>query len=401
MDWPSVPLGDVIDVFDSKRVPLSSIERAKRPGPYPYFGAAQVFDYIDDFIFDGEFILMGEDGSVVRKNGTPFVQYASGRFWANNHTHVLRPHEGAIDFWFLKSALETTDISGFVTGAAQPKLNQSNMRRIPIQMPPRDVQVKIGRVAHALASHIENNKRVIKVLEEIARAIYREWFVEFRFPGCQTVALTDSRLGLIPKEWTPALLAEIAQVNARTLKDVAELGEIEYVDIGSVSTGQINETVRLASEDAPGRARRLVTEGDVIWSTVRPNRRSYALILDPLDNLVVSTGFAVLTPKDVPSAFLYRVVTTEEFIGYLVNRATGAAYPAVTGRVFEEAPVLLPPKALVDRFADFVAPMDRLASNLMAVSDNLQTTRDLLLPRLTSGQLDVSDLDIEHPGLVA
>ena len=135
--------------------------------------------------------------------------------------------------------------------------------------------------------------------------------------------------------------------------------------------------------------------GDIIWSTVRPNRRSYCLILDPVPNLIVSTGFAVITPQKVPYTYLYHALTTDEFVAYLTNNATGAAYPAVNTSDFQNADILLPPTGLLQSFHDVVLDFYDEKQNLHTRSNVLRCTRDLLLPRLISGQLDVSRLTID------
>ena len=151
----------------------------------------------------------------------------------------------------------------------------------------------------------------------------------------------------------------------------------------------------MSFRDAPSRARRVVKHGDIIWSTVRPNRRSYCLILDPAPNLIVSTGFAVITPRRVPYTYLYHTLTTDEFVAYLTNNATGAAYPAVNAGDFRNADVLLPPTGITESFHSIVLDCFDEKQNLHKKSDVLRRTRDLLLPRLISGEVDVSRLDID------
>jgi type I restriction enzyme S subunit len=128
---------------------------------------------------------------------------------------------------------------------------------------------------------------------------------------------------------------------------------------------------------------------------VRPNRKSYSLILNPEPNLIVSTGFAVITGTGIPFSYLYHAVTTEDFVGYLANRATGAAYPAVKAEDFEKAQLLRPDNGLLDRFHSVVAPMLELKDSLARKNQNLRQTRDILLPKLISGEMDVSELDIK------
>jgi type I restriction enzyme S subunit len=178
-------------------------------------------------------------------------------------------------------------------------------------------------------------------------------------------------------------------VNPSSIKRGQEPETINYVDIASVSTGQIDKIEEVAFIDAPGRARRIVQNGDVIWSCVRPNRKSHSLIINPLPNLIVSTGFAVLRSRDVPFTFLYQAVTTEEFVGYLTNHATGAAYPAVVSGDFENAIIVKPPQAILDSFHQLTNDAFYLRQNLQAKNANLRQTRDLLLPRLVGGEVAV------------
>ncbi|NPV81517.1 MAG: restriction endonuclease subunit S [Firmicutes bacterium] len=136
--WRAVTLDNVVEILDSRRVPLSSRQRAERQGRYPYYGAAGVLDYVDDYLFEGVHVLLGEDGSVVDDNGFPFVQYVWGRFWVNNHAHVLRGRNGICNE-YLYLFLKQINIQPFVTGAVQPKLNQQNMKAIPFLLPSMSV----------------------------------------------------------------------------------------------------------------------------------------------------------------------------------------------------------------------------------------------------------------------
>ncbi|MBI5936567.1 MAG: restriction endonuclease subunit S [Betaproteobacteria bacterium] len=129
--WEVSTLGEHIEIFDSKRIPLSNREREVRRGQYPYYGAASVMDYVDDYIFDGIYVLMGEDGSVVNEYGSPVIQYVWGKFWVNNHAHVLLAKTPMASEHLLL-LLKRANIAPFVTGAVQAKLSQGNLRRIPL-----------------------------------------------------------------------------------------------------------------------------------------------------------------------------------------------------------------------------------------------------------------------------
>ena len=136
--WEVKALGEVIGIHDSKRIPLNSRQRAERQGPYPYYGAAGIMDYVDDYLFDGIYVLIGEDGSVVDDEGYPVVQYVWGQFWVNNHAHVLTG-KSPMTNEHLFMLLWQIEVLPYVTGAVQPKLSQTNLKSIPMVAAPDEV----------------------------------------------------------------------------------------------------------------------------------------------------------------------------------------------------------------------------------------------------------------------
>lgn len=139
-----IPLGDAVGNLDNQRRPVTRSDRSN--GVYPYYGANGVQDYVEDYLFDGTFLLMGEDGSVVQKNGAPVLNWATGKIWVNNHAHVLKEKSADVRLRFVYHYLQTLDISSFVTGGTQPKLNQGNMNRIAIPVPQVEEQDHIVSV---------------------------------------------------------------------------------------------------------------------------------------------------------------------------------------------------------------------------------------------------------------
>ncbi len=264
-----------------------------------------------------------------------------------------------------------------------------------IELPPLPLQRRIAGILSAYDELIENSQRRIKILESMARAVYRVWFVHVRFPGHESVPLIPSPLGEIPQGWEVKKLATVAEVNRAQINARTAPEEVHYIDISSVSPGQIDSVTTYAFADAPGRARRIVQHGDVLWSCVRPNRRSHAKVMHPEPNTIVSTGFVVLTATKVPFTFIYFATTTDEFVAFLTNNATGAAYPAVTSTTFERADLVIPPLPLLKQFGDATIPMAEQVHKLQLQIQNLRCTRDLLLPRLLSGQIDVETMPEE------
>jgi type I restriction enzyme S subunit len=275
------------------------------------------------------------------------------------------------------------------TGATVDRIPLTTFPDFPVRVPPLPIQRRIAGILSAYDELIENSQRRIKILESMARALYREWFVHFRFPGHESVPRVPSPLGEIPHGWEVKKLANVAEVNRAQINARTAPEQLHYIDISSVSPGQIDTITTYAFADAPGRARRIVQHGDVLWSCVRPNRRSHVQVMHPEPDTIASTGFAVLTPTKVPFPFLYFATTTDDFVAFLTNNATGAAYPAVNATTFEKADLLVPPAPLLKAFGDFSIPMAEQIQSLQCQTQNLRRTRDLLLPRLLSGQIDV------------
>ncbi len=246
-------------------------------------------------------------------------------------------------------------------------------------------QNRLARFASAYDDMIENNRRRIALLEQAAQLLYREWFVHFRFPGHETLNFVDG----LPEGWERKKLGEVCTSNKRSHKKGKLPRPVRYVDIGSVSTGHIDEVTEYEPEDAPGRARRIAEPMDTIWSNVRPNLRAYSLVMSPRENDVFSTGFTVLHAETVSPFFLYCTVTTEEFVRHLMNHATGASYPAVRSDDFERADVILPTSSLMDDFHSHAQPIFRQRQKLSDQNIVLSKARDLLLPRLMGGRISV------------
>jgi type I restriction enzyme S subunit len=300
-----------------------------------------------------------------------------------------------VQLW-LDNAWRTRDLLGFNvqhTGVARFQWTKCS-ESLKIPLPDRATQKRVAATFLTIDHLIVNNRRRIELLEEMARVIYREWFVDFRFPGHETATFVESVVGPVPEGWEVRRLDEVAEVNRASARP--KPGEVvKYLDISALGERTIGRLVSFDGADAPGRARRLVSAGDVVWSMVRPNRRAHGLLINPAKDWIVSTGIAVLTPTSVSSALLFETVSTREFSDYLVSKESGAAYPAVKPGDFATAPFLVPPEELDREFAAAVGPNHKLVWTLAQASERLRELRDLLLPWLVTGQIDVSSLDLD------
>ena len=402
MAWQTKKLGELTDIcrgssprpicdtryFEGGTVPWIKIADATKSGKFLYETKEHVNDY-------------GASFSRRLPPGTILVA-ASGTL---GYTQILGVEGCAHDGWlilqnlrdldrdFAYYALKTLEQHFFNSGsgAAIQNINTDILRQAEIPHPPLPAQQRIAGILSSYDELIENCQRRIRILEAMARALYREWFVHFRFPGHEKHPRVASTLGDIPQGWEVEKLANVAEVNRAQISARTAPEELHYIDISSVSPGQIDSITTYAFADAPGRARRIVQHGDVLWSCVRPNRRSYAQVIHPNPDTIASTGFAVLTATKVPFTFLYFITTTDDFVAFLTNNATGAAYPAVSGATFEKADLLIPPAPLLKKFGEATIPMADEIHSLQRLIQNLRQTRDLLLPRLLSGQIEIGN----------
>src|SRR5690554_790013 len=324
------------------------IAQAKDLGNKPGFGSTEYF------------VFRGKDDVT----NTDFVYYLSKSQWFKGNAE-----------------------NSMVGSSGRQRADAGFVRNLKIHLPPLPTQRKIASILSAYDDLIENNLKRIQLLEEQAQLTYEEWFVRFKFPGHEEVEFVDG----LPEGWEEKELNEIASVNAKSINKSFS-GDIFYIDIKSVSPNNIDFKTKYNIKDAPGRAKRIVKHGDIIWSCVRPNRKSHAIIWEPKKNWIASTGFCVISPNEVPTSYLYQFLTTETFVGYLTNLAGGAAYPAVKAEHFKKAKVIIPTKELVLKYDSYFSKSINIIWSLKEQNQLLKEARDILLPRLMSGMIDVETL---------
>ncbi|NHB70425.1 restriction endonuclease subunit S [Perlabentimonas gracilis] len=254
-------------------------------------------------------------------------------------------------------------------GTKMPRGNKISIMEYPLQIPPLPTQRRIAAILSAYDDLIENNLKRIRLMEEKAF---------LRYKGI----VREGKLEKIK-------LKEVAVLNEESLKSNSNLDKLLYVDIASVSTGSIDNKTEYELKDAPGRAKRILKHQDIIWSCVRPNRKSYSFVWRPEENLIASTGFAVITAKTIPATFLYQLVKANEFVNYLENHAKGATYPAVTASDFDEAIIQIASNSVMNEYNEETYQCFELKHILQKQNSKLREAQDILLPRLMGGEIEV------------
>jgi type I restriction enzyme S subunit len=398
-------------VFESERAagytPLNYgkalTDRTRRPGNVPVFGTNGQCGWHDQALVPGPGVILGRKGM-----GNLGVEWYGGDFWVIDTAYFVKTLCHELDLKFFYYLAKYIGLNHLKDGTSNPSLSRDTFYAQLLPHPSLSDQKAIVDLLGSLDQKIDLNRRMNETLEAIARSIFRSWFVDFdpvraKMDGrpphgldAETAGLFpdsfgDSLLGPIPTGWRVSRLEEICQFNRRQIRGAPGFELIDYIDISSVMRGRLLGSQRIRFVEAPSRARRLVAKGDTIFSTVRPGRGAFLYIADPSPELVVSTGFVVMSPVGVTSLYLHKWVTTDEFIDFMDRNADGAAYPAISPERIGEGLILVPPRPLLDRFEAACQPCFAKITLNERESLTLAALRDALLPKLLSGEIRVKE----------
>ena len=314
--------------------------------------------------------------------------------FTNQQVNSVIVNENEHDPFFVYHLLATLreELKANAGGAATPIINKTAFSEIEVNVPSLSVQQRIAGILSAYDELIENNQRRIQILETMARALYREWFVEFRFQGHDKIARVASPLGDIPEGWEVKRLPECVDVNPRVV--VPRNGKKPFVPMGCLA----NDSMLITDiELRDGNSGAKFQNGDTLFARITPcleNGKTgfVQFLLDAKAVARGSTEFIVLRSRTLTPEFVYLLARSDEFRNRAIKSMTGASgRQRVQERCFDDFGITHPPHALLDRFSGIVEPSFRLIQDLYLQIDNLRRTRDLLLPRLLSGQVALTD----------
>ncbi|MDE0324756.1 MAG: restriction endonuclease subunit S [Candidatus Poribacteria bacterium] len=281
-------------------------------------------------------------------------------------------------------------------GVATPIVNKSTFANLGVCVPPLKTQRKIAAVLSAYDDLIENNTRRIKILEDMAQTLYQEWFVHFRFPGHESLRMVESSLGLIPQGWEIISASDAIFINPQT--SIPRDTKKPFVPMKSATEHSMLIT---EIEERTGNSGAKFKNGDTLFARITPcleNGRTGFVQFLPNDDEIAfgSTEFIVLRSKILNPYFVYFLAQTYDFRENAIKSMTGATgRQRVVNQCFDDYFFPSPNQDILDQFESTISPLFRKIQNLSERNTNLQKTRDLLLPKLISGEIDVSELDID------
>lgn len=380
MTFSNVSFGDVTDNFDKKRIPLSAAQREKRQGKYRYYGAQGVIDWVDDYIFDGTYLLIAEDGENLKSKKSNIAHLASGKFWVNNHAHVIQCKKG-YDIRYLCYLINLTDLSGYITGSAQPKLSQSSMNAIVLPMPKFEIQKEVADFIEKFDKKIQINEKVNDNLEQQAATYFQELFINNANPVWQISTISD--LGTVVGGSTPSKTKPEYYTNNGiawiTPKDLS-INKSKFISHGE------NDITELGLKNSSAT---VMPKGTVLFSSRAP----IGYIAIASNEVTTNQGFKSVIPySEIGTAFVYFFL--KHSLPVIESAASGSTFKEISGSAMKNIPAIIPDRNTLDQFNSFCAPIFAQQKILEEQNHSLAMLRDSLLPKLMSGAIDIASIQI-------
>jgi type I restriction enzyme S subunit len=368
-DWEVKELSEVVDFLDGKRKPIKDSDRSKMKGQYPYYGASGIIDYVNDFIFDDELILLGEDGANIINRSTPLAFRVSGKIWVNNHAHVLKPKNGC-EIGYLTEFLESIKYDKYNTGTAQPKLNKEVCCAIPINLPPLPEQKAIAKVLSTADAAIHTTEKLIAQKE-----LRKKWLMQQLLTG-------KKRLKGFEGEWKEFHLGDM----------FSERNETKFLDLPLLSIGQNgvypqDESIKKDTSNEDKSKYKRICPGDIGYNTMRmwQGRSS----LSELEG-IVSPAYTVVTPKkNADSVFFSYLFKTSRMINLFWRNSQGLVDDTLNCKFkdFRIVRTILPPtKKEQAAIARVLQAADKEISLLKTKAEKLREQKKGLMQVLLTGK---------------
>ncbi len=376
----TVLLGDIVKsgevtIHNRLRAPLNSRQRSGMQGVFPYYGATGQMDAIDQYRFDGFYILVAEDGTVYGPNGIcPMIQRVRGKFWVSNHAHVLKGDD-EVDTKYLALALESADVRANITGAVQLKLSKDNLFKIKINWPPRNEREAILRSIDPIDEKIELNRQMNETLEQMGQALFRHHFIDN--PEAD--------------KWEDGVISDLVNIYSgyafkRTEFDAN--GKYGLVTIKNVQDGSFTQECSDHLSNVPEKMPEYahLQTGDVLLSLTGNVGR---VCVVNGKNLLLNQRVAKLEDKNGGHSFVYFMFRQVNFKDKLVSMSRGTAQLNLSPVETKNIKIKIPS---IEAIAAYHAKAELLFENIVENNQQTQTLttlRDTLLPRLISGEVEV------------
>lgn len=382
-EWREVPLGEVLTLqrgFDVTK-------KTQRPGPVPVVSSSGIASFHDEARAEGPGVVIGRKGSL----GTAF--FVEGPYWPHDTTLWVKDFKGNEPF-YCYLLLKTLPLADLDAGSSNPTLNRNHAHGLRVRIPSVESQRHIATVLAAFDEFIEINERRIELLETLARSLYREWFVRFRFPGHEGLELVESSAGPIPDGWEVRTLADIAEVVVDGVAPRDIKGDAPYVGLEHLPRRSTTLREWGSLESVTSRKLRFRRD-DTLFGKIRPY--FHKVVWAPFAGVASSDTIILRARGDQAlPALVNAVVSSDALVAEAVATSNGTKMPRADPQVLLRYPLQLPQldSAVLAEFERATGQYYEFAADLVEHNRALAATRDLLLPRLVTGRLDISDVDL-------
>ncbi len=344
--------------------------------------------FVDDLVFTHRGTL-GQVGIIPRGYYPRYVISQSQMKLTCDQTKVVP----MFLYYYFRSELGLHELLSHIGGSGVPAISSplTTLRNAVINLPPLLTQHKIASILSAYDDLIENNTRRITILEEMAQSLYREWFVHFRFPGHEKKSMVESVLGMIPEGWEVVKLGDIAQevrrsVNPESIDPETPYFGLEHLPRKSIALADWGTAKEVQS------TKLAFKKGEILFGKIRPYFHKVGVA--PVEGVCSSDTIVIVPRTEKYFAVVLSCVSSEDFVNFATRTSQGTKMPRANWEVLVKYPVALPPQAILYQFEEFVKDIVLQIQNMIFRNRHLRQTRDLLLPKLISGEVDVEGLDI-------
>lgn len=374
-EWKNFKLVELAEVHNEKRVPLSKMERLNIQGEYPYYGASGIVDYINDYKFDGEFVLISEDGENLKTRKTPIAFKASGKFWVNNHAHIIKGKKDYLND-LLIYFFANLDLNQYITGAVQPKLSKSSLLDIPIYLPKcEDEQKSITKVLSSLDDKINLLQRQNKILDELAQILFRQYFIE------------EAK-----DDWEEYEVKDFVTHKKISIKPAQNPDDkFLHFSLPAFDTNK-EPNIELGSDIKSNKYQ--VEPFSILMSKLNPHTpRVWDIYFEPKDNSICSTEFQVMQPNEKEFfPFISTLLKSDPVTGDLAMSASGTSgsHQRIKPEDILNISFVIPSIDKIKEFSELLKPNYLKQNQNQNQIQTLEDMKNTLLPKLMNGEVKVS-----------
>ncbi|MFC4269303.1 restriction endonuclease subunit S [Polaribacter marinivivus] len=374
-EWHKKKLRNISSFLDSKRIPLSQTERKTKKGKYPYYGASGIIDYVQDFIFDGEYVLLGEDGANILMRNSPLAFIVSGKFWVNNHAHVIKANDSNK---FLSESLERIKYDKYNTGTAQPKLNAEVCKNIIIPIPTLQEQQKIASFLTAVDTKIQQLKKKKELLENYKKGVKQQLFSQqLRFKNDD---------GLDFPDWEKTKLKELSEpiTKGTTPKKFIKKG-VTFIKIEGIRGLRFNKEkcLFIKEETHFKELKRSILKVNDILFAIAGSVGKLGIVTKDLLPANTNQAFAIIRLKDLRYLeFIIQVLNSRMMKKYIYQSISVGAQPNLNLEQMGNFKFLLPSLKEQQKIANYLSALDEKITNVELQITNTQTFKKGLLQQM-------------------